>query len=170
MSEKSPVLYLIRHGEKDKLPDGSDGIGLNAAGLKRSQALVGIFGRDSPYNIGYIIAQEPHKHGKETRPYCTVKPLAESLGVPFNYTIDRDDTDQVKVAVDAYNGDGNILVCWEHGQLEKVAAGLGVQDVPDYPGKRFDIIWTIKAPYTAIEQPITSEHVQGLDDAYANDP
>jgi len=177
MPEKSPILYLIRHGEKPKLPDGEDGIGLNDQGLARAQALVGIFGRDSPYDIGYIIAQEPKKHGKETRPKLTVEPLAKSLGVPFNTTIGRDDTDKVADAVSDfrndrgdYTGDGNVLICWEHETLEKIASALGVEDVPDYPGKRFDLIWTIKAPYTAIEKPITSEHVQGLDDAFKDEP
>lgn len=122
-----------------------------------------MFGRSSSYNIGYIIAQEPKKRkstnpdvlarrletelycfadDKQTRPYLTVKPLAESLeqyGVPFNYTIDRDDVDKVAKAVHKFikdNGKGNVLICWEHKTLEKVASAIGVQNVPDYPGER----------------------------------
>jgi hypothetical protein len=34
---------------------------------------------------------------------------------------------------------------------------------------RFDIIWTLTAPYTKIDS-WTSEHCPGLDDAYANYP
>ena len=61
-SEKTPILYLIRHGEKPpKEADGEDAIGLSERGVSRSEGLVKVFGRDSPYNIGYIIAQEPHK-------------------------------------------------------------------------------------------------------------
>jgi len=57
-----PILYLIRHGEKPpKQPDGEDGPGLSTLGVDRSQALVKVFGQESPYNIGYIIAQEPKK-------------------------------------------------------------------------------------------------------------
>jgi hypothetical protein len=87
--------------------------------------------------------------GKEDRPYLTVKPLAESLeqyGVPFNFTIDRDHVDKVKDAVhdyikgkgkDEFQGSkGNVLICWEHDTLEKIAAVLGVEKVPEYPGKR----------------------------------
>jgi hypothetical protein len=87
--------------------------------------------------------------GKEDRPYLTVKPLAESLeqyGVPFNFTIDRDHVDKVKDAVHDYikgkgkdefqGSEGNVLICWEHDTLEKIAAVLGVEQVPEYPGKR----------------------------------
>ena len=31
---------------------------------------------------------------------------------------------------------------------------------------RFDLIWTIEDPYTSINDPVTSEHVPGLDDAH----
>ena len=59
----SPILYLIRHGEKPpKLnPDDEDPIGLSTLGLSRAQGLVQVFSRASPYNIGHIIAQEPKK-------------------------------------------------------------------------------------------------------------
>jgi hypothetical protein len=115
--------------------------------------------------------------GKETRPYLTVKPLSESLpGVPFNSTIDRDDVDKVAEAVDdfrkgrgEYQGNGNVLICWEHKTLEKVATALGVQDEPEYPGNRFDIIWTVEAPYDKINS-ITSEKIPGLDDAQVSGP
>ncbi|OAP56125.1 hypothetical protein AYL99_09304 [Fonsecaea erecta] len=169
----SPILYLIRHGEKPpKEADGDDSPGLSAQGITRAQGLVQVFGHDSPYNIGYIIAQKPKSDGRQTRPYLTVSPLAQSLqqyNVPFNYTIERDHVGKVADAVHDYIkgkgdyiGKGNVLICWEHETLEKVAAAIGVQDVPDYPGKRFDIIWTIKAPYDKIDS-ITSEDVPGLD-------
>jgi hypothetical protein len=59
---KSPILYLIRHGEKPpKLPNGEDDVGLSTQGVTRAQGLVKVFGRTSPYNIGYIIAQKPKK-------------------------------------------------------------------------------------------------------------
>jgi hypothetical protein len=56
------MLYLIRHGEKPpKETDGEDAPGLSTQGVNRAQGLVQVFGRDSPYNIGYIIAQHPKK-------------------------------------------------------------------------------------------------------------
>jgi hypothetical protein len=49
------TVYLIRHGEKPEPEEN----GLSAQGVERSQALPGVFGRDSQYNIGYIMAQHP---------------------------------------------------------------------------------------------------------------
>ena len=53
---------MIRHGEKPpKDDDGNDVNGLSAQGLNRAQGLVGVFGRDSEYNIHYILAEHPKK-------------------------------------------------------------------------------------------------------------
>lgn len=75
--------------------------------------------------------------GKRERPYETVKPLAGSLGIPFNYIIARDDADKVAQTVKNFNGAGNILICWEHGQLTSIAEALGVKGGPQYPGDRY---------------------------------
>lgn len=59
---QAPILYLIRHGEKPpKLANGQDAQGLSAQGLERAQGLVKVFGKDSDYNINYIIAEKPKK-------------------------------------------------------------------------------------------------------------
>jgi hypothetical protein len=47
-------------------------------------------------------------------------------------------------------------VCWEHGQLAKIAEALGVKGQVEYPGDRFDLIWKVEKPYKEIESP-TSE-------------
>jgi hypothetical protein len=49
------TVYLIRHGEKPE-PEAN---GLSAQGLQRAQALPGVFGPGSPYNIGFIMAEHP---------------------------------------------------------------------------------------------------------------
>lgn len=50
-----PTVYLIRHGEKPS--NGSTG--LNAVGFERADCLKTVFGPDSNYDIGYIIAEQP---------------------------------------------------------------------------------------------------------------
>jgi hypothetical protein len=55
-----------------------------------------------------------------------------------------------------------VLICWEHGQLTDIAEALGVPDAK-YPGDRFDLIWTVPAPYTSITS-VTSEGMPGVDD------
>jgi hypothetical protein len=61
-ADQSPIIYLIRHGEKPpKLPDGEDANGLSAQGLERAQGLRKVFGKDSIYDIQHIIAEHPKK-------------------------------------------------------------------------------------------------------------
>lgn len=48
-----PTVYLIRHAEKPANPDNHD---LTSDGVRRAQCLRQVFGADSGYNIGYIIA------------------------------------------------------------------------------------------------------------------
>ncbi|TDL15365.1 hypothetical protein BD410DRAFT_796480 [Rickenella mellea] len=129
------TIYLIRHGEK---PSG-DGEGLSAAGEVRAQALARVFGKDSPYNIGYILAEKPHKHEHRARPVETVTPLAASLGLTVDTSCERDDAPAVARAVSAFaaTSDKNILICWEHKALRDIAAGLGVIDPPHYPGEEY---------------------------------
>lgn len=74
-------------------------------------------------------------------------------------------------AAKAYQGPGNVLVCWEHGQLAKIATAMGVRGYAEstgwtgdvvYPDHRFDLIWTVKDPHDVIDS-VTSEGVEGLD-------
>ena len=53
------------------------------------------------------------------------------------------------------------LHSWEHKKLNNIVKALG-GDHDNYPGDRFDIIWTDEPPYKEITE--TSEHCQGLDD------
>jgi hypothetical protein len=109
--------------------------------------------------------------GERSRPYDTVEPLATALGIKIHSKIDRDDVQGAADAAKAYDGPGNVLVCWEHGQLAKIATALGVQGYAEstgwsgpveYPGDRFDLIWTVNPPYTEITK-VTSEGVGELD-------
>lgn len=109
--------------------------------------------------------------GNQERPYETVLPLSQTLGLMIDSDIARDDADKVAKAVHDYHGHGNILICWEHGQLKEIAKALHVKGYSeesgwtgkvDYPGDRFDLIWTLHEPYHEIKT-VTSEGVAGLD-------
>ncbi|KAJ6781805.1 hypothetical protein PWT90_06437 [Aphanocladium album] len=146
VASAKPTVYFIRHGEK---PDDG-GNGLSAAGVKRAQCLRNVFGHNSGYDIEYIMAQTPKSDGKRARPLDTVKPLAADLGLSVDTHCDRDDPKCVKKAVKNYKGNGNILICWEHKALRDLAEELGADNAEDYPGDRFDLIWTDKYPYNSI--------------------
>ncbi|WPH03073.1 Hypothetical protein R9X50_00594700 [Acrodontium crateriforme] len=154
-----PVVYLIRHGEKPS--DGSNG--LSTQGMERAQCLRSVFGTSSMYDIGYIMAETPKSSGARARPYDTVEPLAQDLGLTVDTSCDRDDPDCVASVVENYSGNGNILICWEHDALTDIVSALGDQNAPDYPDDSFNIIWTDPPSYSQITS-MTSENCPGLDD------
>lgn len=43
----------------------------------------------------------------------------------------------MKDVVDAYDGSGNILICWEHDALTDIVKELGDDNAPDYPDDRY---------------------------------
>jgi hypothetical protein len=101
--------------------------------------------------------------GSRTRPIETITPLAADLGLTPNDSIKRDDASGAAAAATAFPGPGNVLICWEHGQLGLIAQALGVPAAEaQYPDDHFDLIWTVPAPYTSIVS-VTSEDVPGLD-------
>lgn len=74
--------------------------------------------------------------GTRDRPYETVEPLAQELGLTVDTSCSKTDSKCVKDAVNDYDGSGNILICWEHGELTDIAAELGDDNAPDYPDNR----------------------------------
>ncbi|KAJ6153632.1 hypothetical protein N7470_006591 [Penicillium chermesinum] len=152
-----PTVYLIRHGEK---PDS--GNGLSSQGEERAQCLVNVFGASSSYDIGYILAEKPESNGKRARPYDTVEPLAQSLGLTVDTSCSKTDAKCVAKAVKKYSGSGNVLICWEHGELTDIAEALGDKNPPTYDSNSFNIIWTMPPPYSEVTSQ-TSEDCPGLD-------
>jgi hypothetical protein len=153
-----PTVYLIRHAEKDL----NDTIGLNEKGRVRAQCLTHVFGPQSPYDIGYIIAQQPYSNGTHRRSFETVTPLAASLNLTVDTSCDKYDIKCAADLVRSYTGPGNILICWQHGKLRKIMKALGGQKFPRYPDDRNDIIWTASEDWTYIEE-VQSECCPELD-------
>lgn len=48
--------------------------------------------------------------GSQQRPYDTVVPLAQDLGITVDTSCQRDDEDCVSDVVENYEGEGNILI------------------------------------------------------------
>ena len=180
---------MIRHGEKPPKVNGKDQDGLSELGVTRAKRLVQFFGVNSPYNIGLILAEKPkggkfavhfYSHtltdcsdGSRSRPLDTITPLYKSLTGPdspdlqtqftvqLDASISRDDAAKVAKHAKKYQGPGNVLICWEHGQLTDIAQAIGIDPPPTYPGDHYDIIWKIESPYTKIEEPWGSEDGDG---------
>lgn len=76
-----------------------------------------------------IITQDYKSSGKRIRPYETVKPLADELGLKIDHHCDRDDTSCAIKAINSAVSDGaqRVLVCWEHKALDDIAEALGLK-------------------------------------------
>jgi len=150
------VVMVIRHGEK---PDGSDrGVdaegkkddsSLTAVGWQRAEALADLFDPTSgPLRPGLarptaIYASGANDDGEGKRPRETVAPLAQRLGITVN--TDYGKGDEKALVENATGRPGPVLICWQHGELPDIAAAFpGVTPAPptDWPGDRFDVIWT----------------------------
>ncbi|KAH7255068.1 uncharacterized protein BKA55DRAFT_736492 [Fusarium redolens] len=167
-----PTIFLIRHGEKPPKVGGKDQEGLSAQGKIRALELRMVFGKESAYDIGYIMAEEPHRES-HLRPYDTMEPLAKELNLKVHDSVQRDQYDKVARKALSFKGPGNVLICWEHHALAGIAKAIGVQGYAaatgwtgevEYPDSMFDLIWVVPPPYTEITE-VRSEKVPVLDDS-----
>ncbi|GAA5899910.1 uncharacterized protein JCM6883_006031 [Sporobolomyces salmoneus] len=152
-------VYLIRHGEK-----GSRGeTGLNSKGKKRAKCLRKLLATPR-FKIGLILAEEyDHKTHKRRRPYDTVKPIADELGLKVDTECDVEDAKCVRKKVEKYakaGGKGDVLICWKHSMLNVIAHELGAPKTKPYPDERYDLMWTLHHNRLISKE---SEQCPGLD-------
>ncbi|GAA5840401.1 hypothetical protein JCM3766R1_000279 [Sporobolomyces carnicolor] len=158
-------VYLIRHGEKG--PRGETG--LNSKGKKRAKCLRNLLATRR-FNVGLILAEEfDRKTHKRRRPYDTVKPIADRLGLRVDTECQVDDARCVREKVERYakrGGKGDVLICWKHSMLNVIAHELGAPKTRPYPDDRYDIMWTLHHSRLISKE---SEHCPGLDPKRSHD-
>ncbi|KAJ3483019.1 hypothetical protein NLG97_g7411 [Lecanicillium saksenae] len=148
VSAHQPVIYLIRHAEKND--DGT----LSEKGLARAKCIENIFGKDSEYNIQKIITQEVWPGDSwwdrtSQRPYNTTLPLAQSLNQTIETECSFYNIICAEEEIRRYDGPGNVLVGWEHVTLSFIAFAL-TGKFHAYPSDRFDLIYKLEYPYDKI--------------------
>ncbi|GAA6016085.1 hypothetical protein JCM11491_000663 [Sporobolomyces phaffii] len=152
-------VYLIRHGEKG--PRGETG--LNSKGKKRAKCLRKLLATPR-FKIGLILAEDyDRKTHKRKRPYDTVKPIADELGLKVDTECEVDDAKCVRRKVEQYakhGGKGDVLICWKHSMLNTIAHELGAPKTKAYPDDRYDLMWTLHHSRLISKE---SEHCPGLD-------
>ncbi|GAA5982128.1 hypothetical protein JCM11641_000596 [Rhodosporidiobolus odoratus] len=155
-----PKILLLRHGEKKK--DGS--VGLNAKGKKRAKCLRKVLGAKGKHNVGLILAEAYNPETrKRMRPYLTVKRLAQDLGLKVDTDCDVEDAKCVRKKVKKYveaGGKGEVVICWKHSMLHRIAEELGAPRTSPYPDHRYDIIWTLHHNRIVTKE---SEQCPGID-------
>lgn len=147
------------------------------------QSRVRVFCEDSCILLtlnSYILAQNYFPSGRRIRPYDTVKPLADDLGLKVDHHCERDDARCVRRAIRKASKKGarRILVCWEHKELSRIAKKLGVHGLgtcrgrhaqlahccTEYPDDRYDVIFDL---YRGKVDDVSSEQCPGLDEKWA---
>jgi broad specificity phosphatase PhoE len=149
---------IIRHGEKPPAsgaPQGIDAQGnpephsLTPRGWTRARALVSLFAPTAgPPRAGLARPAAIYAAGGTTtdglRTRETVSPLAARLGLPVNTQFTQGD--ETSLAQEVARRTEPTLICWQHGELPTIPTSLAaVTPTPptSWPGRRFDLIWTL---------------------------
>ncbi|GAB3584361.1 histidine phosphatase family protein [Hymenobacter daeguensis] len=164
---KGPVLriVIIRHGEKP-----TEGDNLSAKGFERALALPDVLNKvmPRPPHFTYVPCIGTDKdQTTRVRMMQTVLPYA----VQHNLTINSDYApDEIKGLVKELRRQrGTVLLVWEHHNIVKIAAALGIKEPQEWPDDDYDSIWSItfrkgRAKGKA-RQPVLRKDEQGIEPA-----
>ncbi|KAI8910160.1 hypothetical protein EDD86DRAFT_265614 [Gorgonomyces haynaldii] len=160
-----PTIIIIRHGEKLLWPEGNpptqdiiqnyiDDKQLSTKGIERAHALVGYFMHRREMQLlfekrplEHLIVQEPSVsgEGKSKRPRDTLIPLDDNLrtqkrNVPFHMFQKKD---LLKAVEFMKSCKGSVICSWSHQHIQQMVSLLGVENVPEWPSRRFDVTWVV---------------------------
>lgn len=142
MSNPATIL-ILRHAEK---PSNHSNEHLSLTGFQRAAALSPYFQGNFP-GTNHIFAAGVGLHSPSHRPVETIKPLANALGKKIHDDYLKDDylamVSHIK-SDSKYDGE-QIIICWEHTDIEGIASAFGATGVPSapWPGDRFDLVWQL---------------------------
>lgn len=148
----APKIILIRHAEKPD--DSQSGVSLSGKenakdlsvrGWQRAGALVcylappaGRFQHTALETPRFLFAS----HSSSNRPYQTLAPIADKLGIKIN--VEYGKGDEANLAAAAKACAGVALICWQHEYMSSVANAIlgNNRTAPqDWPSTRFDVTW-----------------------------
>ena len=126
-------IILLRHAEKPANPEDPH---LSPAGVKRAERLVTFIMTDramSRFGLPVaVFATQSTKHDNGQRTQETVAPLATALKLPVQTPFLSKDYAALATQIlanPAYAGK-SVLICWNHDEIPKLAAALGVKPRP----------------------------------------
>ncbi len=127
---KNTTIVLVRHGEK---PKSNTDPGLAVAGLERAQAYSVYFqnypNSKTPLKFKYLFASTDSS--KSDRPRLTILPFSQTVKIPINTSFSNAQHKELADSILTPGKSGqydncNILICWHHGEILKLAKNLGV--------------------------------------------
>lgn len=142
---KPSAIFLIRHGEKS-----DSGPELSERGWERARALPSLFSKPEFSKYGAptcLIGMNKKKFDGSIRALQTLKYLSEFFHVNLTDRYNKDQgKEMVQFALTSPQCDGHLLIiAWEHTALEAVAADLGVNPEPKWPGSDiYDRVWVVE--------------------------
>jgi hypothetical protein len=147
---RNATILIIRHAEKPE-----DGSGLSAMGEQRAQAYVNYFRNkflvdSKPLHLDELRAAADSEASH--RPRLTLEPLSKAVGLSVNVRFK--DKEFQKLADDIKSGQPsrNILICWHHGEIPRLAQALGAEPGSLLPGGKWpgEIFgWVLQLRYDA---------------------
>ncbi|MBD2655152.1 flagellar basal body-associated protein FliL [Synechocystis sp. FACHB-383] len=170
------TIVLIRHAEKAK-----SGHGLSPAGHDRANAYVQYLQNFTTLE-GTVIQWDHIFASKKTdeshRPVLTVTPLSAALGIPIHQHYADEDfaklAKHIREKREDYAGQ-NILICWHHGTILKLAAALGASPgtlSPNsaWPSRWQESVygWLLEIHYTA-DGCLSLDHTRAINEALMPD-
>ena len=137
------AIFLIRHGEKP-----SSGSELSDRGWERAKALPTLFSKHEFSKYGApacLIGMNKKKFDGSVRALQTLKYVSDFFHLRVTDSFNKDqDKEMLQFAMTAPECDGHLVVIsWEHNGLEGIAAELGVNPEPKWPGDVYDRVWII---------------------------
>lgn len=155
---RATKIMLLRHAEKPAKDDAPFGVtrkgerskeSLEVRGWQRAGALANLFvpaNGHSQHPIlakpQFLYASKPLRRKGSRRPFETILPLGEKLGVKINADYQR--SQLVSMVEDVFSHKGVVLICWQREYIPDIAALiLGKKNLApsDWPEDRFDMIW-----------------------------
>jgi len=137
---------VIRHAEKPVNPAADDPHrrDLTARGYERAKAIPSLFVDGGRFLRPDVIFATLGSKNSD-REVETATPLAAALGLTLNIAYKEEEYPKLDKEVLSGKYAGKVvLICWHHGTIPPLAAGLGVQDPPKWPDLQFDRVWKIE--------------------------
>ncbi|WP_452603293.1 hypothetical protein [Pontimicrobium sp. MEBiC06410] len=141
---KPKTILILRHAEKPKTKSDEY---LSIKGHERAAALA-YYMPNAFGHIDHIFAAGIGKHSNSHRPVDTVKPLANILGLKVHQNYLKEDykdmIEDIFSKPEKYTNE-QIVVCWQHTDIESIANAFGATNTPTAPWPKdcFDLVWKL---------------------------